>query len=417
MKSISWFLMWFVYFPLIRILSILLFWNRRISDRMVFEKKNKFEWLAHSFKEVNEKADICFEFSSEGEYQQVAPLIDDSLQQGKKLELVFFSPSVEKAILKLAATYPAQIRYLRYPFLRIFPFIRRRSFSHWVTAKTLVLVRYDLFPEFLLWSLQKENILKLIWISFKKERFLNQRPSWWKCQFLKNAKSIIYAGLPDYKQGSDLGFSGKVFDFRLEQIQRRVERKDDKFKSLLPIYPDLKLFFDKADKKIIVGNAWPSDLFLLRDLPEEILLVIVPHQLTEDVLNHFRQGLKVIGRDVFEINDQTHNLKSEKTILINKKGILCELYADFNLAYVGGGFEGSIHSVLEPLVAGTQAIACGPAHHRSTEYDVAKSAGRISEINTPEQFVLWINNLEKKWERDRMEIQNYEQMRELVISC
>jgi 3-deoxy-D-manno-octulosonic-acid transferase len=419
MRFIFGFFFWFFYMPLMRLLVLFLFWNSKVEERERFEKRNKFEALAHSFKEKNELADLCFEFSSEGEFQQVAPLIDDALNMGKKIELIFFSPSVEKGVMRLAAQYPSQIRYLRYPFLRIFPFMGRRSFSHWVTAKTLIMVRYDLFPEFLLWSMNPEHTLKIVWMTFKKERSKNKSISFWKKLFLMRAKSLVFAGTPDLDTAKAMQVSGKVFDFRIEQIKRRVEKRDEKFRQLFPLYSEFRNHSLQFQKKLILGNAWPSDLFLLRDLPKDVLLVVVPHQLSGEILNLFKDGLDDLGREVFEINDSTARFISSNTILINKKGILCELYTDFPLAYVGGGFEGSIHSVLEPLVAGSEKISCGPFHHRSTEYDVALSMDRILEVNTPEEMFEWMSVVPKESSHDKMKslVADYETMREFVISC
>lgn len=419
MRLLLWILFWFVYFPLMRLLVLFLFWNSKVEERERFEKRNKFEALAHSFKDKGLTADLCFEFSSEGEFQQVAPLIDDALRAGKKIELVFFSPSVEKGVMKLAAQYPQQIRYLRYPLVRIFPFMGRRCFTHWITAKTLIMVRYDLFPEFLLWGLRADNQLKIVWMTFKKERSKNRAPSLWKKLFLKASDAIVFAGETDLKMASDLGFQGKTFDFRMEQIRRRIEKREEKFQQLFSLYPEFKQHADTFEKKVILGNAWPSDLFLLRDVPKDVLLVIVPHQLSQGILDVFREGLDNLGREVFEINDSTKAFLPSNTILVNKKGILCELYSDFPHSYVGGGFEGSIHSVLEPLVAGSKLLSCGPFHHRSTEYDIALNLEQISEVNTPEQFLSWIGSMPKTHDHGKLKalVRDYESMREFVISC
>lgn len=421
MRAILFFIFWFIYLPLLRLLSLILFWHPKIIERNRFEKKNKFEARAQSFRDYGIVADLCFEFSSEGEYQQVAPLIEDLLLAGRNIEIVFFSPSVEKAIMKLAWDYRNQVRYLRYPVLRLFPFIERRSFTHWVTARTLVMVRYDLFPEFLLWAMSDDHKLRMVWMSFKKERSQGKAPSLWKRLFLKHSSAIVYAGEPDLKQGRELGLTGEVFDFRIEQIKRRVEAKEEKFSRLFPLYPQFRAYLDQFSpgKKLILGNAWPSDLHLLRDLPKDVLLVIVPHQLSDEMLGRFWKGLEEMGREVFEISEFTTSFKPSQTILINKKGILCELYADFPHAYVGGGFEGSIHSVLEPLVAGSQELSCGPLHHRSTEYDIAQEVGRITEVNNPEQFLRWLNAPVKSCEHDRIEklLKDYEVLREFVASC
>jgi 3-deoxy-D-manno-octulosonic-acid transferase len=314
-------------------------------------------------------------------------LIEDALKAGKRIELVFFSPSVERTILKLAADFPQQIRYLRYPFVRILPFIQRRCFTSWVTAKTLIMVRYDLFPEFLIWGLNSEHSLILIWMTFKKERSQGRGPGLWKKLFLKSAHKIVYAGSPDAQEGAGLDLPGEAFDFRQEQIRRRVEIREEKFRQHFPLYHELKLLLKKVKTKIILGNAWPSDLFLLRDLSDDAMVVVVPHDLSEANLERFRLGLRDLGREVFELNDQSTSWEFASAVLVNKKGILCELYADFTHVYVGGGFERSIHSVLEPFIAGSETIACGPLHHRSTEYDIVRNEGDITEVNTPEQFL------------------------------
>lgn len=419
MRAILWFLFWFFYLPLMRLIVLFLFWNSKMEERERFEKKNKFEWLAHSFSEKGIKADLCFEFSSEGEYQQVAPLIDDALKAGKKVELVFFSPSVEKAIMKLAQSYPEQVRYLRYPFVRILPFVQRRSFTHWITSTTLIMVRYDLFPEFLLWAMKPGNELKIVWMTFKKERSQGKSPSFWKKLFLKHSSSVVYAVTEDEKTGKSLGKSGGVFDFRMEQISRRMKLRSEKFQNQFPLYPEFKKHLDSFEKKIIVGNAWPSDLFLLKNIPKDVLIVIVPHQLSQEILIAVTNELRNQGREVFEVSDHTREMKESNAIVINKKGILCELYADFSHAYVGGGFEASIHSVLEPLVAGSRNISCGPKHFRSTEFDLATEMGRMTEVNTPEQFISWFNQNDKNPEHDKLNslLKDFEKMREFVISC
>lgn len=421
MRFIFFILFWFVYFPILKTLTLILSANSKISERKRFEKKNKFEARAQSFRDYNLSADICFEVSSEGEFQQVAPLVDDLLAAGKRVELVFFSPSVEKAIMKLGARYPEQLRYFRYPFLRLFPFIERRSFTHWVTAKTLVMVRYDLFPEFLLWGMKKGNHLRLVWFTFKKERIRNKRPSFWKRLFLKYTEVVVYAGEKDLSTGESLNFSGHFFDFRVEQIRRRIYSREEKLKELFPLYQAYSTHLSsyQAGQKLIMGNVWPSDLFLLKLIPKDTLVVIVPHNLSEEIMNLFRQSLELMGREFFELNEHTETFKPANTLLINKKGILCELYSDFSHAYVGGGFEGSIHSVLEPLIGGSARISCGPFHDRSTEFDIAEGWGRISEINTPEQFVSWLNESFIHEDHDKINslVRDYARFRELVVSC
>ena len=78
---------------------------------------------------------------------------------------------------------------------------------------------------------------------------------------------------------------------------------------------------------------------------------------------------------------------SAPIVILQMSGILCELYSLFSQAYVGGGYERSIHSVLEPFFSNNIVIT-GPAINRSTEYDLALEliSGEIHVLNRPESF-------------------------------
>ncbi|HXH75264.1 MAG TPA: hypothetical protein VNJ08_09885 [Bacteriovoracaceae bacterium] len=413
-------LLWMAYYPLFKIVSMFVFWIPAYQERSRFEKQNCLEPLCESFKLTGLTADLCFEFSSEGEYQQVASLIDDALKAGKRIELVFFSPSVEKAIVNLARNHQSQIRYLRYPLIRFSPFGNGRCFSSWITSKKLIMVRYDLFPEFLSWAGEADNELVMLWMSFKKERVKQKNISWMKKKFLSRSSKIVYASLPDQELGMQLGFPGSCYDFRMEQIKRRVALKESKFASMFVQYQELKANWESIPphKRLIIGNVWPSDLFLFELLPKDVFVLVVPHKLTPEILKAMHEGLTRTGRSVIEISDGS-TVKSGDTFILNKKGVLCELYADFGLAYVGGGFEAGVHSILEPLVAGSETIACGEAHHRSTEYDVARGFGRMTEVKTPQAFLEWLtkDHIVPGEKSLSLVFEKYEKYRKDVISC
>lgn len=405
------------YLPLIYFLKTIFFWVPLIQQRRKFESKNFSEELSTSFKKNEEKADLAFEFSSEGEYQQVASLISDALCEGKKLELIFFSPSVEKTIQELAKKAPKQIRYLRYPLLSY-------GLRNWMTAKTLIMVRYDLFPELLIWASSKTNKLKIVWVTFKKENQLGKEVSYLKRLFLKKASYVVYASRNDKEIGNHLGLSSSnpFFDFRIEQIKRRLEKRHEKFSHNFSLYTDFNKEMMKfpRHKRLIFGNIWPEDLFLLEKIPSDYFIAIVPHQLRQEVLEKVKHFFKTMGRELIEINDSSTSLEVSNSYLINKKGILCELYADFGFAYVGGGFGASVHSILEPLVAGSDKISCGPKTFRSTEYDLAKNFGMMTTVHSSDEFLNWISEgLESNDVQEHLMnlIQLYPTYKKEVLSC
>ena len=400
-------ILWPFYRGLIRILSIIFIWVPQIRQRLIFETKNIGDLQARSFKLSNETADLCFEFSSEGEYQQVASLIQDALAAGKKLELVFFSPSVEKTVLDIALKHPTQIRYLRFPILRL-------EFLNWITAPELILVRYDLFPEFLFWASQKNHTLKMVWVSFKKTRIKSKSLSFYKKLFLKASKFVVYATEAD-QQFAQQFKSGPVYDFRMDSIERRVATRLEKFSKVFTGYGDLKAQLDSQN--LIFGNAWPSDMFLLEKIPANVFVLIVPHKLDESILSSIEESLRKLGRE--PVISTGESIPQTRTLILNKKGVLCELYTDFNRAYVGGGFEASIHSVLEPLIAGSEAIACGPKNQRSTEFDLAEACGRISEVKSSDEMKIWFDEgVKNSKARDQRPVfGEYNDYRKEIISC
>lgn len=397
-----------------RVISLFIFWIPEVVERKKFELKNKKEQGSQSFKQIGVTADFCFEFASEGELAQVNSLVEDLLEMGKKIELVFFSPSVEKQVLSLYKKYPEQIRYLRYPILTYRFWSSCFNFTRWISSYTLFLVRYDFFPEFLVWSKKPGNTLKLLWLSFKKDRLKNKDLSSLKKAFLKASFFNVFATKEDLDYVKPLGVDGIVYDFRMEQIYRRKLNRDDKFRAVFKNYDSLMSHLKTFPQQLIFGNAWKSDLHLLEHVTEKTSILIVPHKLDQNNLIELQLELDKMGLEAQLVDDETVHFESQ-ILILNKKGVLCELYGDFSHAYVGGGFGVSIHSILEPLVNGVGAISCGPVNHRSTEVDVAKSHHVLTEVHSADEFFQWLST--EACEGMIFDSSKYQIYRKEVIGC
>jgi hypothetical protein len=201
----------------------------------------------------------------------------------------------------------------------------------------------------------------------------------------------------------------------MDSIERRVATRLEKFSKVFTGYGDLKAQLDSQN--LIFGNAWPSDMFLLEKIPANVFVLIVPHKLDESILSSIEESLRKLGRE--PVISTGESIPQTRTLILNKKGVLCELYTDFNRAYVGGGFEASIHSVLEPLIAGSEAIACGPKNQRSTEFDLAEACGRISEVKSSDEMKIWFDEgVKNSKARDQRPVfGEYNDYRKEIISC
>ena len=378
-----------------------------IRNRINFERKNQVEESCRSFALDGIIADYCFEVSSEGELEQVRPLLEFFLLKNKRIELIFSSPSVEKKCLKLASDNSQLIRLLRMPLASYFPFafLVFQSPGRWVTASRIVFCRYDFFPELL--------ILKYFGKKFILLSAANKKPSWFKTQVF-SFFDIIVAATNSEEQFFKSHFpliETFSFDFRVPRI---FDRSINASKLLVTenVLTDYLIFLDSLTcKKCILGSVWPTDLDILKDEKfatdiknGEIHLLVVPHQLSISFILELQNKLQTLFPEIpiYEIKRGGAHFDSEQfkkipgIVILNMSGVLCELYTKFPYAYVGGGFERSIHSVLEPFLSGA-VVFCGAKVHRSTEFDTIceLAPNEIHLLKNPENFYTLFNEVVK----------------------
>lgn len=365
-----------------------------LKKRIDFERKNFLEEECRSFKRDRLVADYCFEVSSEGELEQVRPLIETFLKEGKKIEVLFASPSVETKCQKLARDNPEQVRIFRLPLAtHFFLFQTARQF---MTAPKLIFCRYDFYPELLLLKYSKKTLILVNGAAGKK-------PSWFKSRAYQFFDLVIAAN--DYEarlfierehKNSNKVFS---FDFRVPRIFDRVDRAPQILSQVKELETYLAFLKSGLKKnRLVLGSAWESDLVIFSDdqwkkaiASGDVHLLVVPHDLSARSIQSIKDHLTRLFPEtpVYEVSrsGSDWNASAPGIVLLNLSGVLCELYTQFDLVYVGGGYARSIHSVLEPFLAGAK-VFCGPRVHRSTEYDFIEVIARdeIQLLNNAESF-------------------------------
>jgi 3-deoxy-D-manno-octulosonic-acid transferase len=388
--------------PLSFLLVVLKIFSKSLKKRIDFERKNLIESSSRSFKFDNEIADYCFEVSSEGELEQVRPLIEHYLSLNKRIEIIFASASVEGKCIKMSLDFGNQIRILRLPIASFAPFdfLFFQSPWSWVSAPVIIFCRYDFYPELLCFKYLGKKLVLLSAAS--------KKPSWFKHQAHSLFNLIIAANEGEARYFKETFKNIKVFafDFRIPRIYKRIALASKTLESTLELSSYLSFLNSLSPaKKLIMGSAWESDLVILQNRAENdfwvkdlskgnLHLLIVPHDLSSKSINNLKHALKSLMPSValYEISkDQKFDTDlfrlNPGIVILNLSGILCELYTKFSLVYVGGGHERSIHSVLEPFLSGAQ-VVCGPKITRSTEFDYIKDVApeKIHLLNNPESF-------------------------------
>ncbi|MBT3586071.1 MAG: hypothetical protein HN509_14290 [Halobacteriovoraceae bacterium] len=400
-----------ILYPLIKGLLPLL--SEAFRDRVNFERVNKTDPLSISFKKDQLEADWGLEVSSEGELEQVIPLIREIISQEKKIELYFASPSVEEKCRALAKQNPNQIRILRLPLLSYFPkgLFGGQDVTRWATSKKLILCRYDFYPELMLPQKLNSKALYLVSGTLKGKQIEKSDFKQWLLHGLFSAfDTIIAATELDRQRFLRLGIGPAkltAFDFRVLQVFNRVENKMMALQKQ-PFWTHFEKYIGSFPFhcRLILGSVWKNELPLLLDaqMKSEILkgsisVLLAPHQLGTESIEEFQSSWKMLSPDIpiYILSDKGTPENYRKLfleiklrpgiVILTSPGILVEVYSYFGNAYVGGGFGRSIHSVLEPYLAGAN-VFCGPRTHRSTEYDfvIQHSPSHIHIVEELNQF-------------------------------
>lgn len=362
-------------------------WTTWGRERASFEKKRTSSIGA---------ADWSFEVSSEGEFEQVKPWVLILLKENKKVELVYSSQSVHKTVLQLQSHYRNSLRLIPLPLLTHTPW----SMVRVLTAPRLVLCRYDFFPSLMARASVVGMTSGLVWASFKRRRHRLENIWWrrWYRLFFGTFNWVVPATREDEKLFKKLGGVHvlSACEMRVPQIIHRVENAEEHLRERFPHWEKFHRLMNRytQERRWVMGSFWESDLTFLKNTKlhndlktKETLLILVPHKLGA----HWREKIQELGYNVFEINSDWDGSLPEdmsgRIVLLNLKGVLCELYSHMGFAYVGGGFERSVHSVLEPFVGGAK-ILCGPKVHRSTEVEAILSVAPMALKVIPDQSFL-----------------------------
>jgi 3-deoxy-D-manno-octulosonic-acid transferase len=168
-------------------------------------------------------------------------------------------------------------------------------------------------------------------------------------------------------------------DARFDQVWARAAAVDRDSDLLRPLRDDARVV-------IVAGSTWPADeerlVPALARLPRDRWrLVLTPHEPTEAHLAGAEALLAKHGlrsRRLGAVSGTTP--PDEEVVLVDRVGVLGDLYAVAGLAYVGGGWgTAGLHSVLEPAAFGLP-VLFGPRHANAREAGELVRAGAAFSV-------------------------------------
>ena len=143
-------------------------------------------------------------------------------------------------------------------------------------------------------------------------------------------------------------------DTRYDQVWARAERVDRTGPLLAPLR--------SARPTLVAGSTWAADEGPLLAAWEALgarlpgaRLVVAPHEPTADHLGSVERWASRCGLRLARLGEG--GAGSADVVLVDRTGVLGDLYALADAAYVGGGFHAAgLHSVLEPAAFGAPVL-------------------------------------------------------------
>jgi 3-deoxy-D-manno-octulosonic-acid transferase len=327
-------------------------------------RKNLFTHLRSFLKPFQHRSPrIWIHISSLGEYEQARPVIRALKDHNPDLLLVitFFSPSG----FQNAHDENADI----VTYLPLDSRSNARQFFDLVRPDVALIVRHDIWPNFLWHAKERGVSLLLIDASISPHRF----KTYYRLRFLVRPiislfDQVMVVSEQDGKRLEHIVESASIRvigDTRYDQVYFRAHEKA-KIEDLTGIF--------SPEQTIVLGSTWPSDERVL--LPPTIKLlsenptkkvIIAPHEVTRE---HIEQIQKSFNDNNIK-NITLSNLLDRKVgnfsvLVVDKIGLLANIYGLSDLAFVGGSFGPGVHNVLEPAAHGC-GVFFGPRHINSPE--------------------------------------------------
>jgi 3-deoxy-D-manno-octulosonic-acid transferase len=149
--------------------------------------------------------------------------------------------------------------------------------------------------------------------------------------------------------------------------------------------------FLNDEKAIIIGSSWPDDEaiilpYILQNPNKKF--IIAPHNIDE-------AHVSAIEAQLMNLTERfTEKTKGKTILILNTIGHLASAYSYGEIAYIGGGFSGNLHNILEPAVFGLP-VLFGPKYKRFPEASQFINLGIGFTVKTSEELTSELNSIYK----------------------
>jgi 3-deoxy-D-manno-octulosonic-acid transferase len=318
---------------------------------------------------------LWFHAPSVGEGLQAQPVIElvKARRPDVQIAYTFYSPSAERFAKALGVDFA--------DYLPFDTFRSGRAIMEALEPRALVFSKLDIWPALTEAAVDSDVDVGVISATLAET---SARRGVVARAFLGDAyRALQKIGAIDAKDASHFREMGVradriviTGDTRYDQVWKRAERPRS------PLVQSLA----SARPTLAAGSTWPSDeehllpsWLSVREKIPDARLIIAPHELTSPHLASIVKWAQTNSLRLATIDDASAS--GADVVLVNRFGILGDLYALADVAYVGGAFHSAgLHSVLEPAAYGAP-VLFGPRHEKSRDATNLIDAGGGASVN------------------------------------
>jgi 3-deoxy-D-manno-octulosonic-acid transferase len=359
-----------------KIASILAIFNQKANDWCIGQKQ-----VWNEVQKAKTKIDqpiVWIHAASYGEFEQGLPIIEAirAKYPSYKIWLTFFSPS-------------GYLHRKNDPSVDVVTYLpldgpnAAEQFIETIQPSLIVFIKYEFWYYYLKVAKEKSIPTILVAAIFRADQIFFKWYGGFYKKILQLFNYILVQDASSQKLIEGIYPSNQIFvtgDTRFDRVLSTAQNKQgfDWMKNL------------SNNPTIIAGSTWDSDHSLLSNVLDTVKCnwIIVPHHVDEKAIDAaLTIHPKAITLSKWEntIAKEASPQNTPSIIIVDRIGILRNLYQYATISYTGGGFtKDGIHNVLEPAAFGVPVI-WGPNDEKYREAIGLRNAGGGKQIqNTNE---------------------------------
>ena len=360
-----------------KIASILAIFNQKANDWCIGQKQ--------VWKEVQKakiKIDqpiVWIHAASYGEFEQGLPIIESirAKYPSYKIWLTFFSPS-------------GYLHRKNDPSVDVVTYLpldgpnAAEQFIETIKPSLIVFIKYEFWYYYLKVAKEKSIPTILVAAIFRADQIFFKWYGGFYKKILQHFNYVLVQDASSQKLIEGIYPSNQIFvtgDTRFDRVLSTAQNKQgfDWMKNL------------SNNPTIIAGSTWNSDHSLLSNMLDTVKCnwIIVPHHVDEKAIDAaLTIHPKAITLSKWEntIAKEASPQNTPSIIIVDRIGILRNLYQYATISYTGGGFtKDGIHNVLEPAAFGVPVI-WGPNDEKYREAIGLRNAGGGKQIQNANEL-------------------------------